>query len=183
MPFIKGARPAGETLTDATSEVIRIMDAKLERDGTLADLNDGSGGGPGRPGGSGGPDNDRGAAGHAPASTGQDGAVDAVQGAFDAGTCMDLNTLVINDDLSDFPDGEKPAFLRHYEEAAVAEKKSALAEVRASDKSDKSDSGSSTPTLLTQEVDLQDLRHRLELLASSDGKQEKATKKSPKKKS
>eukprot|EP00041_Stephanoeca_diplocostata_P028666 m.826367 g.826367 ORF g.826367 m.826367 type:complete len:449 (+) comp23411_c0_seq4:426-1772(+) len=173
MPFIKTARPAGETLAAATSEVISIMDAKLKRDGTLADLYDGGGGGgvpSPKPSG-------KDPAPHA-SDNGDDGSPSGQT--FNAGTCMDLNTLVINDDVSDFPDGEKPAFLRHYEEAALAEKKSSLSEVMASDKSD---SGSSTPTLLTQEVDLQDLRHRLEVLASAEAKQEKAAKKSPKKRS
>lgn len=165
LPFIKTAKPPGEVLAKVTADAIKIMDEKLKRDGTLAEIDELGGNGGGNKGASAG-EGSSAAAGATTLSGGSAGS----SGSTIIGGGVDLGTLVIHDD-EDIPADEKPAFLKHYEEAAAREV------VQRATKG-ASGSGSSTPTILTQDTDLDDLRERLEVLA---GKRGSVSKKSPRK--
>jgi hypothetical protein len=103
MPFIKGAKPAKETLSTLISEAITLMDARLKKHGSLAPLEEEDEGG------------DTSAAG-----TVDGGDATMVVGAtmVEASTMVGLDTMVVaNDDAESSaaaPDGEQPAFMKRF---------------------------------------------------------------------
>mmetsp|Transcript_20557 Transcript_20557/g.53437 ORF Transcript_20557/g.53437 Transcript_20557/m.53437 type:complete len:452 (-) Transcript_20557:144-1499(-) len=163
MPFIKSAKSPKDTLAASIAEAMSIMSAKLKKDGTLEE-------GASRPSAA-----VAGAAAGARAAAGGGAGGDKAAAAAAAaaspdatmlpGSTVDLtidgDTMVVADDEPDDRPAEQPAFMKKYLEMEAA---AAAAEADAA-----SLEGASTPTVLTRELDLTDLRRRLELLAGKGG--------------
>lgn len=159
MPFIKSAKSSSDVLAVMISEVTKIMEDKLAKEGSLAQ-------------------DESGDATLATASTmvPTEPAADSTLVASGADETLveplDLGTMVVNEDAdgaSASPGGDQPAFMKRFLEVQAA---------MAAESSGESDgSGTSTPTLITREIDLTDLRRRLDLLAG--GKSSKMKKSRP----
>jgi serine/threonine protein kinase len=147
MPFITGSRPAGDVLAECISDSIKIMNVTLANDGTIAPAEDT------RhthvPGGSDGADA---AASAAAAQEGEE--VEMPDMCFD--------TMVITNETGETL---KPSYMEHFKDELLQGDVATTADAGSG-----AGSGTATPILLTTEVDLSDLRKRLEALAGSLGK-------------
>lgn len=144
MKFISESRPAEVELVECVADSIRILNARLASDGTIAPAEDTKH--THVPGGSGPVD--------ASANRSLDGDVVDVP--------MDLGTMVINEDTGETL---KPSFMKHFENEDENSK--------LGDTPQKTPTGGNTPTLLEQSVDFSDIRKRLETLAQARGKSER----------